>query len=253
MLAQVWPFLGDEPPVLVDWLPWNHTFGANHNFNMVLAHGGTLYIDAGRPLAGLIEQTVRNLAEVSPTIYFNVPAGYAMLLPHLERDRRLADAFFARLKVIFYAGASLSQDLWERLQALSISVTGRRVPMVSSWGATETAPAVTGAHLFVERAGIIGLPLPGVTLRFVASGSKLEMRVRGANVFPGYWRRPDLTDEAFDEEGFYRTGDAGRLAVASDPSQGVLFWRGQTSTAYGRFAATPPCTRMRAGCSRPRR
>jgi feruloyl-CoA synthase len=223
MIEQVWPFLRDEPPILVDWLPWNHTFGANHNFNMVLAHAGTLYIDAGRPVAGLMAQTVRNLAEVSPTIYFNVPAGYAMLLPHLESDARLAATFFAKLKVIFYAGASLSQDLWDRLEALSVRVSGNRVPMVSSWGATETAPAVTGAHLFVERAGIIGLPLPGVTLRFLGNGSKLEMRVRGANVFPGYWRRPDLTREAFDAEGFYCSGDAGRLAVAGDPSQGVVF------------------------------
>jgi feruloyl-CoA synthase len=223
MIEQVWPFLKDDPPILVDWLPWNHTFGANHNFNMVLAHGGTLYIDAGRPLPSLIGHTVRNLGDVSPSIYFNVPAGYAMLLPYLENDEQLARKFFARLKLIFYAGASLSQDLWERLEALSARVTGCRVPMVSSWGATETAPAVTGGHLLVDRAGIIGLPLPGVTLRFVANGGKLEMRVRGPNVFPGYVKQPGLTRDAFDEDGFYRIGDAGRLAVAGDPSRGVVF------------------------------
>jgi feruloyl-CoA synthase len=223
MLEQVWPFLRDEPLILVDWLPWNHTFGANHNFNMVLAHGGTLYIDGGRPVPDLIAHTVRNLAEISPTIYFNVPAGYAILLPHLENDDRLARNLFAKLKLLFYAGASLPQDLWERLQALSIRVTGGRVPTVSSWGATETAPAVTGGHLSVDRAGIIGLPLPGTTLRFVRNGSKLEMRVKGPNVFPGYFGRPDLTREAFDEDGFYRIGDAGRLADPGDPSKGVVF------------------------------
>jgi feruloyl-CoA synthase len=223
MIEQVWPFVRDDPPVLVDWLPWNHTFGANHNFNMVLAQAGTLYIDAGRPTPELIGITARNLGEVSPSIYFNVPAGYAMLLPHLERDDRLARSFFARLKVIFYAGASLSQDLWQRLEALSVRITGGRVPMVSAWGSTETAPAVTGGHLLVDAAGIIGLPLPGVTLRFVPSGGRLEMRVKGPNVFPGYYGRPDLTREAFDEDGFYRIGDAGRLADAGDPAQGVVF------------------------------
>jgi feruloyl-CoA synthase len=223
MIEQVWPFLKSEPPVLVDWLPWNHTFGANHNFNLVLAQGGTLYIDAGRPTPEGIAHTLRNLAEVSPTLYFNVPAGYAMLLPHLERDAHLQRTFFAHLKLLFYAGASLSQDLWDRLEALSVRVTGGRVPMVSSWGATETAPAVTGAHLLLERAGVIGLPLPGTRLRFVPNGTKLEMRVAGPNVFPGYVGRPDLTREAFDAEGFYRIGDAGRLADASDPAQGVVF------------------------------
>jgi feruloyl-CoA synthase len=223
MLAQVWPFLGDEPPILVDWLPWNHTFGANHNFNMVLAHGGTLYIDGGRPVPDLIAHTLRNLAEISPTIYFNVPAGYAMLLPYLENDDRLARTFFAKLRLLFYAGASLPQDLWERLEALSIRVTGGRMPMVSSWGATETAPAVTGGHLCIDRAGIIGLPLPGIILRFVRNGSKFEMRVKGPNVFPGYLGRPDLTRSAFDADGFYRIGDAGRLADPADPSQGVVF------------------------------
>src|SRR5262249_24492525 len=155
MLEQVWPFLKASPPVLVDWLPWNHTFGGNHNFNMVLAHGGTLYIDGGRPSPELIGDTVNNLSEVSPNIYFNVPAGYAMLLPYLEKDEGLARKFFADLNVIFYAGASLSQDLWDRLETLSVRITGSRVPMVSSWGATETAPAVTGGHLQLERAGNI--------------------------------------------------------------------------------------------------
>ena len=223
MSEQVWPFVKKEPPVLVDWLPWNHTFGGNHNFNLVLAQAGTLYIDAGRPLPGLIEHTVRNLSEISPTIYLNVPAGFSMLLPFLEKDERLAKNFFARLKFILYAGAALSQDLWDRLEALSIRVTGKRVPMVSSWGATETSPVATAGHLLTDRAGVIGLPAPGVTLKFVPSGGKLEVRVRGPNVFPGYWGRPDLTKDAFDEEGFYKIGDAARLADPDDPSKGVVF------------------------------
>jgi feruloyl-CoA synthase len=223
MGEQTWPFVKSHRLVLVDWLPWNHTFGGNHNVNLALAQGGTMYIDGGRPAPGLIEQTVRNLSEISPTIYFNVPAGYGMLLPFLEKDERLAKTFFADLKLIFYAGAALSQDLWDRLEALSIRVTGRRVPMVSSWGSTETAPVATSGHRVIERAGVIGLPAPGVTLKFVPSGDKFEVRVRGPNVFPGYWGRPDLTREAFDEDGFYRIGDAARLADPSDPSKGVVF------------------------------
>ena len=223
MAEQTWPFVTGHRLVLVDWLPWNHTFGGNHNVNLALAQAGTLYIDAGRPAPGLIEQTVRNLSEVSPTIYFNVPAGYGTLLPYLEKDERLARNFFANLQLIFYAGAALSQDLWDRLEALSIRTTGLRVPMLSSWGSTETAPIATSGHRIIERAGIIGLPPPGVTLKLVPSGDKLEVRVRGPNVFPGYWDRPDLTREAFDEDRFYRIGDAVRLADPGDPSKGLVF------------------------------
>jgi feruloyl-CoA synthase len=223
MAEQTWPFVTSHRLVLVDWLPWSHTFGGNHNVNLALAQAGTLYIDAGRPAPGLIELTVRNLSEVLPTIYFNVPAGYGALLPYMEKDERLARNFFADLKLIFYAGAALSQDLWDRLEALSIRTTGARVPMVSSWGATETAPIATCGHRIIERAGVIGLPPPGVTLKLVPSADKLEVRVRGPNVFPGYWGRPDLTREAFDEDGFYRIGDAVRLAEPADPSKGLVF------------------------------
>ncbi|HSL78713.1 MAG TPA: AMP-binding protein, partial [Pseudolabrys sp.] len=223
MVEQTWHFVKNHRVVLLDWLPWNHTFGGNHNFNLVLCQGGTLYIDGGRPAPGLIEQTVKNLHDVSPTIYFNVPVGYTMLLPYLEKDEALAKKFFSSMELIFYAGAALSQDLWERLEALSIKVTGKRVPMISSWGSTETSPVATSGHRLIERAGVIGLPPPGVTLKFVPSGSKLEIRVKGPNVFPGYWGRPDLTEAAFDEQGFYRIGDAAKLADASDPSQGIVF------------------------------
>jgi feruloyl-CoA synthase len=223
MAVQTWPFVKERPLLLLDWLPWNHTFGGNHNFNLTLQLGGTLYIDGGKPAPGLIEQTVKNLHDVSPTIYFNVPVGFTMLLPYLEKDEALARKFFANLRMIFYAGAALSQDLWERLEALSIRITGQRVPMVSSWGATETAPIATCGHLVIERAGVIGLPPPGVTLKFVPAGSKLEIRVKGPNVFPGYWGRPDLTESAFDEEGFYKIGDAACLADENDAGKGVVF------------------------------
>ena len=222
-LAQIWPFLADAPLILLDWLPWNHTFGANHNFNLVLRHAGALYIDGGRPVPGLIDETVRNLGEVSPTIYFNVPAGYAALLPFLERDEALARAFFARLRLIFYAGAALPQDLWERLEAVCVRATGQRVPMTSSWGTTETAPLATAAHFIIDRAGAIGVPVPGVELKLVPAGGKLEVRVRGPNVTPGYWKRPDLTAEAFDEDGFYKPGDAVRFTDPADPRKGIAF------------------------------
>ncbi|HXF88762.1 MAG TPA: feruloyl-CoA synthase, partial [Xanthobacteraceae bacterium] len=222
-IAQIWPFLAEQPLVLVDWLPWNHTFGANHNFNMVLRNAGTLYIDGGKPVPALIGETVRNLSEISPTVYFNVPAGYGALLPHLEKDETLARSFFAKLRLIFYAGAALPQDMWSRLEAVAARITGERIPMTSSWGTTETSPLSTAAHFLTDRAGVIGVPVPGVELKLVPSGDKQEIRVRGPNVTPGYWKSPDLTAAAFDEDGFYRPGDAVRFLDAADPTQGLLF------------------------------
>jgi feruloyl-CoA synthase len=171
----------------------------------------------------MVGETVRNLTEVSPTVYFNVPAGYAALLPHLERDETFARAFFRDLRLIFYAGAALPQDLWTRLEAVSVRTTGRRVPMSSSWGTTETAPLATAAHFLLDRAGNIGLPAPGLDVKLVPCGDKLEIRVRGPNVTPGYWKRDDLTRDAFDADGFYKPGDAVRLADSADPAQGVVF------------------------------
>jgi feruloyl-CoA synthase len=222
-LAQIWPFVREQPLALLDWLPWNHTFGANHNFNLVLRHAGSLFIDGGRPLPGMIEETVRNLREVSPTIYFNVPAGYAALLPFLEADLALAKSFLAGLRLIFYAGAALPQDIWERLEAISLAAVGERVPMTSSWGTTETSPLATAAHFVIERAGPIGVPVPGVELKLVPTAGKLEIRVRGPNVTPGYWKRADLTAAAFDEDGFYKPGDAVRLADPADIAKGFVF------------------------------
>jgi feruloyl-CoA synthase len=222
---QTWPFLRDEPPVLVDWLPWNHTFGGNNNFSTVLGHGGTMYIDAGKPLPGLMEKTIRNLREVSSTIYYNVPRGFDALLPFLENDAVLRHTFFARLKVIVYAAAALPVPLWERLERLSIQETGKRVRMTSAWGSTETAPMATLVHFEPVRTSVIGLPTPGCDLKMVPVDreGRYELRVRGPNITPGYWRQPDLTACAFDEEGFYKMGDAGRLADPADPAKGIEF------------------------------
>jgi feruloyl-CoA synthase len=222
-LALIWPCLTRRPPVLVDWPPWNHTFGGNHNLNMVLRNGGTLFIDEGRPVPGLIERTVANLKEVSPTIYLNVPRGYAMLLDHLERDADLAENFFRELDIVFYAAAALPQSLWERIERISEKTLGRRVPMIASWGATETAPLATSVHYPIARAGNVGVPAPGSEIKLVPSGDRLEVRVRGPNVMPGYFKRPDLTREAFDAEGFYCPGDAMRLEDPDDPSRGLIF------------------------------
>jgi feruloyl-CoA synthase len=223
VVAQLWPFLEEKPPVMVDWLPWNHTFGGNKNFNMILRNGGSLYIDAGKPVPGLIETTVANLREVSPTLSFNVPRGFDALLPYLEADPTLRDAYFRDLDMIFYAAAALPQNLWQRLERLSLEARGEKVLMASGWGATETSPVITLTHYPIERAGVVGLPGPGCELKMIPNSGKLEMRVRGPNVTPGYWKRDDLTREAFDEEGFYLTGDAGKLADPADPAKGIVF------------------------------
>ena len=221
--AQLWPFVERTPPVLCDWLPWNHTFGGNCNFNMVLRNGGTLHVDGGKPAPGLVETTVRNLREVSPTMYFNVPRGFDLLLPFLETDAELRRSFFRNLDVIFYAAAALPQNLWERLEALAIAENGGRLSMLSAWGSTETSPMATSVHYHIERAGVVGNPGPGTELKLVPSGGKLEVRVRGPNVTPGYYRRDDLTKAAFDEEGFYRIGDAMKFADERDPAKGITF------------------------------
>ncbi len=222
-IAQVWPFLAEAAPEILDWLPWNHTFGANHNFNMMLFHGGTLNIDSGKPAPGLIEQSVANLREISPTLYFNVPQGFAVLLPYLEADETLRERFFARLQLIFYAGADLPQNLWTRIESLSVKSRGLRVPMVSAWGSTETAPLITSVHFPIERAGVIGLPAPGCVVKMVPNNDKMELRVKGPNITPGYWHNPQLTREVFDEQGFYLMGDAGRLLDEEDPVKGICF------------------------------
>ena len=223
MLAQAWPFVEDRAPVVIDWLPWNHTFGGNHNFNMVLRNGGTLYIDGGKPVPGLVETTVRNLKEVAGTMYFNVPRGFDLLLPYLERDAELRANFFRDLDMLFYAAAALPQNLWQRIEQLALEEKNGRLAMLSAWGSTETSPLATSVHFHMDRAGVIGLPVAGCELKLVPSAGKLEVRVRGANVTPGYYRREDLTRAAFDEEGYYRIGDAVRFADPADPGKGIEF------------------------------
>lgn len=222
-ISQAWPFLSaGAPPVLVDWLPWSHTFGGNHDFNLVLFHGGTLFVDDGKPTPELIERTIENLRALAPTLYFNVPAGFAALVPRMEADPSLRDAFFSRLDLVFYAGAALPDDLWKRLLALSVQARGEPVFLTTAWGATETAPLATSAHFPLEGAGNIGVPVPGVTLKLVPNGAKTEVRVKGPNVMAGYLDEPELTAAAFDDEGFYRIGDAVR-EIDGDPSRGLAF------------------------------
>jgi feruloyl-CoA synthase len=224
-IAAVWPFLRERPPVVLDWLPWSHTFGGNHNFNMVLFHGGSLHVDDGKPTPELVGRTLENIRDVRPSLYFNVPRGFDVILPFLERDPSLRDALFRELDVLFYAAASLPNPLWERLEALSLASRGELVLMLSAWGSTETSPMATTVHWRIRRAGVIGLPAPGTAVKLAPAppGSKLELRVRGPGVTPGYWKRPELTAAAFDEDGFFRMGDGGKLVDPDDPAQGIAF------------------------------
>ena len=223
MLAAGFAFVQDEPPVVLDWLPWSHTFGGNHNFNMVLVNGGTLYIDDGNPTPAGVPKTVRNLQEVAPTIYFNVPKGYEALIPHFRDDEGLRKIFFSRLKMLFYAGAGLNQATWDEINNLAVATTGERIIFVSSLGSTETAPASLACSWDFDRPGNIGLPAPGVELKLVPSEGKLEARLRGPHITPGYWREPALTQSAFDEEGFYKIGDAVKFVDPDHPAKGFLF------------------------------
>ena len=226
MLAQTLRFLDHEKPVLLDWLPWSHTFGGNHNTNLVLRTGGTMYLDDGRPLPGAIDRTLKHLRRIQPTVYFNVPRGFEMMLPALEADDELARHFFGRLRMLFYAGAGMPVSTWQRLQAVARRVRAEPLWMTTSWGSTETAPAVTFASWKLKGPGVIGLPMPGVILKFVpvaGPGGKLEMRVKGDHIFPGYRNHEAATRAAFDEDGYYCIGDAGYLLDEADPLQGVVF------------------------------
>jgi len=223
MIRAGFSFFADEPPVVVDWLPWNHTFGSNHNFGLVLDNGGSLYIDEGKPMPGAIAATVRNLRDIAPTIYFNVPKGFEMLLPYLDGDQALREKFFSRLKVLFYAGAALSQHVRNELERLAVATTGERIIFLSSLGSTETAPLAVSCSWESKHVGNIGLPAVGVELKLVPREGKLEARLKGPNITPGYWRAPALTADAFDAEGFYKIGDALRFEDAADPAKGLIF------------------------------
>jgi feruloyl-CoA synthase len=224
MMMQVRPRDPNGPrPVMLDWMPWNHTMGGNAAFNPLLIDGGTLHIDDGRPIPGQFEETIKNLREISPTYYANVPAGYAALAAAMEKDDALCRSFFKNLTLLAYGGARLPDDLYDRMQALAVRFTGHRIVFYTGWGSTETAPTATGTYWDTERVGLIGLPFPGVELKMVPCGAKYELRLRGVNVMPGYFDRPDLTRAAFDEEGFYCIGDAGVFVDPDDPAEGIIF------------------------------
>jgi feruloyl-CoA synthase len=223
MLRETLAFLKDEPPVIVDWLPWNHTFGGNHNIGLTLYNGGSMYLDEGKPMPGGIEETVRNLREISPTVYFNVPKGYESLLPYLRDDRSLRAKFFGRLHAMFFSGAALSPFIWNSLDELAVQETGFRVPMLTGLGATETAPFFMSVRPDTSRSGHVGLPVLGNDAKLLPNNGKLEVRARGPNVTPGYWRQPELTAKAFDEEGFYKFGDALKPADPDDLDAGFDF------------------------------
>ena len=224
MYAEALPFAKEEPPVVVDWAPWAHTFGSNSTVGLIIHNGGSLYIDEGKPTPQGIRATVANLREIAPTIYFNVPKGFEALLPYLQADAELRQRFFSRLNMLFYAGAGLSRPTWDGYRELAIAELGRPIPFTTSLGSTETAPsAIINVRPDADRPGIVGVPHRGVELKLVPNAGKWEARLRGPNIMPGYWRRPDLTAAAFDEEGFYKIGDALRLAEPDNFASGFEF------------------------------
>jgi len=223
MIRETLTFLKDEPPVIVDWLPWSHTFGGSHNVGLVLYNGGSMYLDQGKPMPGGIEETVRTLREVSPTVYFNVPKGYESLLPYLRDDRALRKKFFARLHAMFFAGAAMSAHIWRGLDEVSAQETGARVPVLTGLGSSETAPFFMSVNPRTSRSGHVGLPVPGCVAKLAPDNGKLEARAKGPNITPGYWRQPEVTAAAFDDEGYYRLGDALKPANPDDLHAGFDF------------------------------
>ena len=223
-LAQALPFVTARPPQLVDWLPWNHVFGGSHNFNLMLANGGSLYIDEGKPAAGMFDKTLANLREISGTISFNVPVGFAQLVTALKTDKQLRERYFAQLDMIFYAGASLPQATWAELERLAMETRGKLPLINSSWGLTETAPAALLQHEPAKGAGIVGVPLPGVKVKLIPDADgRCDVRVAGPTITKGYHHNPEKSADAFDEEGFFVTGDAMRFVDPNDPTRGLMF------------------------------
>ncbi|MBR7519466.1 feruloyl-CoA synthase [Pseudomonas juntendi] len=223
MLLQTFPVFAEEPPVLVDWLPWNHTFGGSHNLGIVLYNGGSFYLDAGKPTPQGFAETLRNLREISPTAYLTVPRGWEELAKALEQDAQLREVFFARMKLFFFAAAGLSQSVWDRLDRIAEQHCGERIRMMAGLGMTEAAPSCTFTTGPLSMAGYVGLPAPGCEVKLVPQADKLEARFRGPHIMPGYWRSPQQTAEVFDEEGFYCSGDALKLADPQQPEQGLMF------------------------------
>jgi feruloyl-CoA synthase len=223
MVDRTFPFFRDDPPVLVDWAPWHHTAAGNKNLGMVLYHGGSYYLDEGKPLPGMMETTVRNLREIAPTWYFNVPKGFEALLPHLRADAKLRQNFFSRLRVLWFAAAALPQHVFDEMKQLAYETCGAAIPFFTGFGATETAPHTLGRHWETANVSNMGLPPPGVEMKLVPLEGKYEARVKGPHVTPGYWRQPELTRAAFDEEGYYRLGDSFAFDDPAQPEKGLLF------------------------------
>ena len=223
MIASMFLFFREEPPVIVDWAPWHHTAAGNHDLGLVLYNGGSYYIDEGKPLPGAIEATVNNLREIAPTWYFNVPKGYEALLPYLRNDETLRKNFFSRLRVLWFAGAAIAQHVFDEIKALARETRGASIPFLTGLGSTETAPYAMGRMWETEDASNMGLPPPGEEMKLVPVAGKLEARLKGPNISPGYWRQPELTAAAFDEEGYYRLGDAFVFAEENKPEAGLLF------------------------------
>jgi feruloyl-CoA synthase len=223
-LADGLPFLRKRPPRIVDWLPWNHVFGGSHNVNMMLANGGSLYIDAGKPAPGLFDKTVENLRLMTGTICFNVPVGFQMLLGALQSDKPLRHRFFENLDMVFYAGASLPQDVWEGFETMAMDVKGEVPLITSSWGLTETAPAVLMQQEPSDTSGVVGVPLPDITIKLIPQdGDRFEVHAKGPNIMTGYFNAPDKTVDAFDDEGFFVTGDAMKFVDPGDMNKGLKF------------------------------
>ena len=222
-ITQVFPFMKSEPPVFIDWLPWNHTFGGNHNFGLTLYNGGTLYMDEGKPTAKGIQTTVENLRKISPTAYFNVPKGFEMLIPYLENDEELRKTFFKNLNILFYAGASLAQPVWNKLEELAMQTIGVKIPIITGLGCTESGPSAMFANWGGSFSGLLGVPVAGMNVKLVPDGDKMEVRYKAPNVTPGYWRNQEETAKAFDEEGYYKTGDAVKFLDETNPDKGLVF------------------------------
>jgi feruloyl-CoA synthase len=222
-ITQALPFMQEQPPIFIDWLPWNHTFGGNQNFGLALYNGGTFMIDDGKPSANGIETTIENLREISPTAYFNVPKGFEMLITHLENDPVLREKFFKNLNIIFYAGASLAQPVWNRLEELAIETIGVKIPIITGLGCTESGPSAMFANWGGAFSGLLGVPVAGLEVKIIPDGDKLEARYKAPNITKGYWRNHEATAKAFDEDGYFKTGDAVKFLDENNPDKGLVF------------------------------
>ncbi|MDZ7878641.1 MAG: feruloyl-CoA synthase [Saprospiraceae bacterium] len=222
-ITQTFPWMENGGLTFIDWLPWNHVFGGNHNFGLTVFNGGSLYIDAGNPTPRGIGKTIENLQDIAPTMYCNVPKGFEDLIPYFKKDKALREKFFSNLKLLFYAGAGMPQHVWDELEQLAYETTGKRLMISSGLGMTEASPSCMFNVQFGSFAGMLGTPVPGLDMKLIPNGGKLEVRFRAPNITPGYWRNPEATEKAFDTEGYYCTGDALKFVDKNDPNKGMIF------------------------------